>query len=563
MSSNLWSLYKNYRCPEEKVIKDLTITNSLGLSCNTIDDVSGINFCDGTYIGHGSSFDISTSEILKINTDTIVVDTNQNVGIGRDPVTGKKLAVLGDTLVTGNINTENIDINGVEVIDTTRNIHTNKIQGLTYPKTNIEILDNVIQFDTSYGYLQLNTTNEDWLHLLTNLPRIYVNQDFVINSNLYMYGGSAFNDAVVIDNNRNIITRSIKFDDTSNNIILFSGSNTITQDASNAFYVKPIRNTTTTTYPLLVYNTSNNEILYSNDYNTGSGFDGTLESDLNISCNNIKDVSGIYFCDGTYIGHGSSFDITTDEILEISSNRFNVYTGSNINAFNIDSTGNIGIGFPPSSQKFHKMNINGNIVCNSIYPSNPDTYDIGSISSTWNNFYVNFIKTSTLSSSNTNGALYLQGNLIFNDTSKNIVLLNTENQNNLIQDASNAFYVKPMRPDAANAISNLVYNSGTGEISYQSSSIKYKKNVIDLTEDTSVLTNLQGREYDTIRDNIHSVGYIAEEANEASTNFTWKNPDGTPEGIAWNNILVYAVEEIKKLRNEVDSLKQQIATLSQ
>lgn len=359
MSSNLWSLYKNYRCSEEKVIKDLTITNSLGLSCNTIDDVSGINFCDGTYIGHGASFDITTNEILKINTDSIVVDTNQNVGIGRDPVTGKKLAVLGDTLVTGNINTENININGVEVIDATRNIHTNKIEGLTYPTTNIEILENVIQFDTSYGYLRLDATNGDWLHLLTELHRIYVDQNFVINADLYMYGGSAVKDSVVIDNDRNIFTHSIKFDDTSNNIVLFSGSNSITQNASNAFYVNPIRSEATTTIPNLVYDTSN------------------------------------------------------------------------------------------------------------------------------------------------------------------------------------------------------------AEIRYESSSIKYKKNVTDLTEDTSVLTNLQGREYDTIRDNIHSVGYIAEEANEASSNFTWKNPDGTPEGIAWNNILVYAVEEIKKLRNEVDSLKEQVRVLTQ
>lgn len=33
---------------------------------------------------------------------------------------------------------------------------------------------------------------------------------------------------------------------------------------------------------------------------------------LDMSDNLINDVSGIYFSDGTYIGHGSSFDISTN-----------------------------------------------------------------------------------------------------------------------------------------------------------------------------------------------------------------------------------------------------------
>ena len=40
-----------------------------------------------------------------------------------------------------------------------------------------------------------------------------------------------------------------------------------------------------------------------------------------------------------------------------------------------------------------------------------------------------------------------------------------------------------------------------------------------------------------------------------------KNPDGTPEGMEWNNILVYAVEEIKKLHKEVEKLKGENTTL--
>lgn len=102
----------------------------------------------------------------------------------------------------------------------------------------------------------------------------------------------------------------------------------------------------------------------------------------------------------------------------------------------------------------------------------------------------------------------------------------------------------------------LVYNTVTDEITYNTSSIKYKKNVIDLQQNTSQLYNIRAREYDAKDDNKHFIGYIAEELNECSTWFTWKNPDGSPEGIEWFNLLVFAIEEIKKHNQDIQNLKQ-------
>lgn len=45
-----------------------------------------------------------------------------------------------------------------------------------------------------------------------------------------------------------------------------------------------------------------------------------IRGTLDMCCNIIQEVSGIYFCDGTYIGQGSSFDICTNEVLKITSN---------------------------------------------------------------------------------------------------------------------------------------------------------------------------------------------------------------------------------------------------
>jgi hypothetical protein len=117
-----------------------------------------------------------------------------------------------------------------------------------------------------------------------------------------------------------------------------------------------------------------------------------------------------------------------------------------------------------------------------------------------------------------------------------------------------SFYVNPIRPLAAST-PVLVYNNATSEITYNTSSIKYKKNVINLQQDTSVLYNIIAREYDAKVDDKHYIGYIAEELNLIDTNFTWKNSDNTPEGIEWFNLLIYAIEEIKKLKNRIEILE--------
>jgi cytoskeletal protein CcmA (bactofilin family) len=51
---------------------NVDISGNLSLNCNLLNDVSGINFCDGTYIGQGNSFDISTNEVLHIKTSQYV-----------------------------------------------------------------------------------------------------------------------------------------------------------------------------------------------------------------------------------------------------------------------------------------------------------------------------------------------------------------------------------------------------------------------------------------------------------------------------------------------------------
>ena len=120
------------------------------------------------------------------------------------------------------------------------------------------------------------------------------------------------------------------------------------------------------------------------------------------------------------------------------------------------------------------------------------------------------------------------------------------------------FFVRPIR-GVATTTPVVVYNTTTRELTYNTSSIKYKKNVTDLRESTENIYLVQPREFDSRSDDSHHIGFIAEELNAIDPLFTWKNSDGTPEGIEWMNLLVYTIAEMKKLRTRVDTLEQALA----
>jgi len=141
----------------------------------------------------------------------------------------------------------------------------------------------------------------------------------------------------------------------------------------------------------------------------------------------------------------------------------------------------------------------------------------------------------------------------------NSICINATNSATGGQTNSSALYINPIRAYASST-PVLAYNITTKEVTYNSSSIKYKKNVIDLTGNSENLYKLRVREYDWKSCGTHYVGLIAEEAYEADPNFTWSN-DGEACGIDWNNILLYAVEEIKKLKKEILLLKNANPTI--
>jgi hypothetical protein len=108
-----------------EVSANVVIRNGdLDMCCNLINDVSGINFCDGTYIGHGSSFDISTNEVLHIS-------TSQNIIIDGDVSFNNNIEISGN-IVAKNLTEKNNDTN----------VHYNTSTGeITYSKNKLDLFN--------------------------------------------------------------------------------------------------------------------------------------------------------------------------------------------------------------------------------------------------------------------------------------------------------------------------------------------------------------------------------------------------------------------------------------
>ena len=161
------------------------------------------------------------------------------------------------------------------------------------------------------GFLDLsgNTWGQtmNWNNL-TNKWQITGNGNLALGNNAGQTNQGI--NSIAIGSNAGVTNQS------NNSIILNATGNALNNSGNpNSLIVKPI-NIKNGNY-LMQYNVSSGEMSYSNDLSFNLNIDGSL----NLNCKSITNVYGLYFCDGTYVGHGASFDISTSEILNIRSSK--------------------------------------------------------------------------------------------------------------------------------------------------------------------------------------------------------------------------------------------------
>lgn len=131
--------------------------------------------------------------------------------------------------------------------------------------------------------------------------------------------------------------------------------------------------------------------------------------------------------------------------------------------------------------------------------------------------------------------------------------------------SSNDLYMPTVYNAATGGTANLVVDSG-GFLHRSSSSIRYKKDIVDL-DDTSFVYDLRpvkfksnqktskGPNLGMIDDDATYVGFIAEEVIETCPLLATINDQGQPESVNYDRVSVYLVAELKKLRDRVIALE--------
>jgi hypothetical protein len=140
------------------------------------------------------------------------------------------------------------------------------------------------------------------------------------------------------------------------------------------------------------------------------------------------------------------------------------------------------------------------------------------------------------------------------------IAINAQGDTALATNGTDRCFIAPIR--GAAGTTNLAYDAGTKEVYYNTSSRKVKQDIVPLLLDSTKVYLLEARSFVYISDVEAGPqsGYIAEEVADVDPAFaSYSFDDKTPVNINWNAVQVCVVEEMKKMRVEIDALKAQLA----
>jgi len=218
-------------------------------------------------------------------------------------------------------------------------------------------------------------------------------------------------------------------------------------------------------------------------------------------------------------------------------------------ALSADSSGNVGIGTSATTYNYQTKNI-------ALYDATSAGISV-----------VGGAKILTLTAQNAGGVFVgARSNdaLIFAtndterariDTSGNFILTNTGN---------NRFYSTGVFNVTNGAAANMIVTSDGG-FARSTSSLKYKKNVNDSVRGLSDLLKLRAITYESKNETEAGIvfgGLIAEEVHEAGlTEFVQYAEDGTPDALAYGNMVSLCIKAIQEQQAMIEELKAKVAAL--
>ena len=131
--------------------------------------------------------------------------------------------------------------------------------------------------------------------------------------------------------------------------------------------------------------------------------------------------------------------------------------------------------------------------------------------------------------------------------------------------SSKKFAVVNMNGSSSPSAGAVHFDVSNNRLLYNSSSRRYKKNIRDIETDTSKIYKIECKSFETNdpdQDEVNTVfGLIAEELIEHFPTLVGYDAENRPDSINYAMLVVPLINELKKLKEEVTSLKKRIETL--
>ena len=103
----------------------------------------------------------------------------------------------------------------------------------------------------------------------------------------------------------------------------------------------------------------------------------------------------------------------------------------------------------------------------------------------------------------------------------------------------------------------LYWNNSNGQVGINTSSRKYKTDIVSLTKkQAEIALKLNPVEYTRIETGERELGFIAEEVKEAGLGLIVPEIDGEVITVDYAKLSVIAIAMIKELKSEIDTLKK-------
>jgi len=145
------------------------------------------------------------------------------------------------------------------------------------------------------------------------------------------------------------------------------------------------------------------------------------------------------------------------------------------------------------------------------------------------------------------------GGLDIRTSDNNIVLSDGDGNVRVYYTVANGLHFNNLSAGSGN--STLKYNSSNGIVSYDTSSKKFKQNIVDSKYGLSHVMQLQSRQYEFINDGKADVGLIAEEVYDVIPELVGRDNEDKPMSVSYDRFVSVLIKAVQELSTKVDALE--------